>query len=56
MRDFRSCEWNESYNRGENYIFYPKEEVVKFLNRFVRKKVNIGEYKDLIRLPKNPRG
>jgi len=56
MTGFRSSEWNESYKRGENYIFYPKEEVVKFLNRFVRKKVNLREYKDLIKLPKNPRG
>ena len=56
MTRFRSNEWNESYKRGENYIFYPKEEVVKFLNRFVRKKVNLREYKDLIKLPKNPRG
>ena len=26
-------EWDESYSRGENNILYPKEEVVKFLNR-----------------------
>lgn len=24
--------WDESYARYENFIFYPKEEVVKFLN------------------------
>lgn len=56
MVNIRSNEWNESYKRGENYIFYPKEEVVKFLNRFVRKKINLNEYKDLMDLSKNPRG
>ncbi len=33
-----SKQWEESYARQENFIFYPKEEYVKFLNRFVRKK------------------
>lgn len=27
--------WNESYNRGENNILEPYEELVKFLNRFI---------------------
>ena len=53
--NFRTTSWNESYERGENHIFYPKEEVVKFLNRFVRKKVNLTDYRDLIKLPQNPR-
>ena len=30
-----SSRWNESYNRGENNILEPYEELVKFLNRFV---------------------
>ena len=41
-------EWDESYSRNENFIFYPKEEVVKFLNRFVRKKVGVNEYLDIL--------
>ncbi len=27
--------WEESYDRKENFIFYPKDEYVKFLNRFI---------------------
>jgi hypothetical protein len=38
MANLKKEEWDESYNRQENFIFFPKEEVVKFLNRFVRKK------------------
>ena len=42
--------WNESYNRNENHIFYPKEEVVKFLNRFVRKKMGNNVFQDVLKL------
>ncbi len=41
MNDLKTGEWNQSYGRNENFIFYPKEEVVKFLNRFVRKKIDV---------------
>ena len=42
--------WNESYDRYENYIFYPKEEVVKFLNRFVRKKIGDNNFQNVLKL------
>ena len=40
--------WEESYKREENFIFYPKEEVVKFMNRFVRKRSGVNEFKDVM--------
>ncbi len=40
--------WNDSYSRNENFIFYPKEEVVKFLSRFVRKKIDIDKFQNII--------
>lgn len=46
--------WDESYNRNENHILYPKEEVVKFLNRFVRKKLDDTTFQDILKL--NDRG
>ena len=39
--------WDESYKRNENYMFYPKEEIVKFLNRYIRKKVGISKFKNI---------
>jgi SAM-dependent methyltransferase len=42
--DLKLSEWEESYKRGENFIFYPKEEVVKFINRYVVKRKNIDEF------------
>lgn len=32
--------WNKSYGRNENFIFYPHDECVKFLNRFIKKKIS----------------
>lgn len=41
-------QWNESYARGENAIFYPHEEVVRFLNRFIRKRIDSHRFSDVI--------
>jgi len=48
--DIGNKQWDNSYNRFENYIFYPKEEVVKFLNRFVRKKIGDNSFQDVLKL------
>ena len=49
--EIKKQKWDESYSRHENAIFYPKEEVIKFLNRFIRKKIDVERFKDL--MPKN---
>ena len=46
--EIKKQKWDESYSRLENAIFYPKEEVVKFLNRFIRKKIDVNQFKDLL--------
>jgi len=47
-------EWDKSYERHENFIFYPKEEAVKFLNRFVRKRIAVDKFIDIIDFSKKP--
>lgn len=47
--DIKKDKWEESYKRGENAIFYPKEEVVKFLNRFIVKRKNVDEFEPLLK-------
>jgi ubiquinone/menaquinone biosynthesis C-methylase UbiE len=47
MKLYKS-EWDDSYDRYENHIFYPKEEVVKFLNHFVRKKIGNNTFRDIL--------
>jgi len=50
-------EWDESYERDENNILYPHDEVVKFLNRFVRKKLNFqGKFKDILSFNQTVKG
>jgi len=48
--------WEQSYARQENYIFYPKEEVVKFLNRFVRKRTGYSSFADKLDFGQTVRG
>lgn len=38
--DFQS-KWDESYRRGENHLFWPAEEVVRFVNKYVRKQTRL---------------
>ena len=56
QHDFRVNLWEESYTRKENYIFYPKEEVVKFLNRFVMKKTAWKSNKPILECSSELRG
>ena len=48
MVDIKKRYWEESYKRQENYMFYPKEETVKFINRFVRKRTGFNSYGDFM--------
>ena len=42
--------WNEAYERGGNVVFYPHEEIVRFLNKYVRKRTGIAEFKNIMHL------
>jgi ubiquinone/menaquinone biosynthesis C-methylase UbiE len=48
MEDNKKEKWESSYSRKENFIYYPKEQVVKFLNRFVRKKSGYNSFTQLL--------
>jgi ubiquinone/menaquinone biosynthesis C-methylase UbiE len=47
-QELKIKEWDESYSRKENHIFYPKEEVVKFLNRFVTKRTGTNKFEQIL--------
>ena len=42
-------EWENSYSKGENNILYPQSEVIRFINRFVKKRNNDGTLSALIK-------
>lgn len=39
--------WFESYGRRENFLFYPHEEVVKFVSRWIQKRVGLHDWTDV---------
>lgn len=42
-------EWENSYSKGENNILYPQSEVIRFINRFVKKRNNDDTLSALIK-------
>ena len=50
-KEFFRDEWEASYERGENNILYPQPEVVRFLNRFVAKKLDIYNTEQIMESP-----
>ena len=42
--------WNTSYGRGGNILFYPHEEIIRFVNKYVRKRHGIDQFEDKLQL------
>lgn len=42
--------WDEAYCRGGNILFYPHEEIIRFINKYVRKRVDVSNFHDIIEL------
>jgi SAM-dependent methyltransferase len=43
-----SSAWDSSYLRRENHVFYPCEELVRFVARFLRRRVGLDEVVDVL--------
>ncbi len=39
-------EWDKSYENRDNFIFYPHEEVIRFISKFIRKRIGLAEFRD----------
>jgi SAM-dependent methyltransferase len=48
MEEARVGAWNESYLRAENHVFYPHEHTVRFINRYIRKRLGVARFRDHI--------
>lgn len=46
----KRLKWNASYSRGGNICFYPNEEIVRFINKYVRKRDGIAHYNNIMDL------
>ena len=36
--------WDKSYKNRDNYIFYPHEEIIRFISKYIRKRVGLNEF------------
>ena len=39
--------WEESYLKRDNFVFYPHEEVIRFVSKYIRKRIGLSEYKEM---------
>lgn len=40
-------EWDKSYENRDNFVFYPHEEVIRFISKYIRKRVGLTEFCDV---------
>jgi ubiquinone/menaquinone biosynthesis C-methylase UbiE len=51
----RADQWNASYERRENFVFAPNEQVVRFISKYVRKRTGLHEFNDVLKLGRPPK-
>ncbi len=40
-------EWDKSYDNKDNFLFTPHEEVVRFISKYIRKKIGLNNFEDI---------
>ena len=45
--DVKTREWDDSYSRRENHVFYAGDEVVRFVARNLRRRKGLAEFEDV---------
>lgn len=48
-------EWDNSYLNRDNFVFYPNEEVIRFLSKYIRKRIGFNEFKDIVSFTPPPK-
>lgn len=46
-KDSRKEHWDNSYRNRDNFVFYPHEEVIRFVSKYIRKRIGLYEFKDI---------
>ena len=47
-------EWDMSYRNRDNFLFYPNEEVIRFVSKYIRKRIGFGEFQNCISCNSSP--
>ena len=42
--NLKKKEWNQSYKNKDNFIFYPHEEVIRFISKYIKKRIGLNKY------------
>lgn len=45
--DTQKSHWETSYARRQNFVFYPHEEVIRFISKHIRKRIGLHEFQDI---------
>lgn len=48
MKKTQKIEWEDSYHRRDNFLFYPHEEVIRFVSKYIRKRIGFGEFHEVV--------
>jgi ubiquinone/menaquinone biosynthesis C-methylase UbiE len=46
--DNQQKQWDESYDRMENFVFYPHEEVIRFFSKYIRRRTGLDDFIDIV--------
>ena len=49
----RRIEWEKSYKNGDNFVFQPSEYVVRFVSKYIRKRIGLDVFDDYIDLARS---
>lgn len=49
--DNKQSEWDNSYRNRDNFVFYPHEEIIRFVSKYIRKRTGLDEFKDVVPSP-----
>lgn len=47
VEDNLKDEWERSYSNADNFVFYPHEEIIRFVSKYIRKRVGLQQFKDV---------
>lgn len=53
--DPKRDEWDLAYSKGQNWLFWPNEELVRFVSRRVRRRTDLGRTTPILDLPEADR-
>lgn len=55
-QELKTKAWDKSYEKGDNFVFYPHEEVIRFVARHIRKRTGLDSFHDQQAFEHTPRG